>query len=178
VLFVAEVDKLLNMRNQVCLLVLCLLMTACAKKPAENANEPKPIASTDVVEATPQEASLTRGQSGEVLVPIKIANGYHINANPPSFPYLKATELQVPPAHGISVEFITYPDAVKKTFSFAETPLAVYEGEAVVKARLKADQSAQIGKHNLSAKLRVQACDDKVCYAPGVLDVLLPVNVQ
>jgi hypothetical protein len=47
-----------------------------------------------------------------------------------------------------------------------------------VKARLKADQSAQTGKHNLSAKLRVQACDDKVCYAPGVLDVLLPVNVQ
>ena len=165
------------MRKHIFLLVLCLLMAACAKK-AENANEPKPIASTDVVEATPQETTLTRGQSGEVLVPIKIANGYHINANPPSFPYLKATELEVPPAHGISVDFITYPDALKRKFSFAETELAVYEGEAVVKARLKADQSAQTGKHNLSAKLRVQACDDKVCYAPGVLDVLLPVNVQ
>jgi len=170
------------MRNHIFLLVLCLLVAACAKKPAENvqsnATEPKQIASTDVVKATPQEATLTRGQSAEVLVPIKIANGYHINANPPSFPYLKATELEVPAAHGISVEGITYPDALKKTFSFAETPLAVYEGEAVVKARLKADQSAQTGKHNLSAKLRVQACDEKVCYAPGVLDVLLPVNVQ
>jgi thiol:disulfide interchange protein DsbD len=167
------------MRKQICLIVLCLLVSACAKKPAENASESKPIASTDVVEARPQEATLTRGQSAEVLVPIKIANGYHINANPPSFPYLKATELEVPPAHGISVEFVTYPDALKKTFSFSpEAPLAVYEGEAVVKARLKADQSAQTGKHNLSAKLRVQACDDKVCYAPGVLDVVLPVNVQ
>jgi Disulphide bond corrector protein DsbC len=157
-------------------------MTACSRGPADNAqsnaNEPPRIASTDVVKATPQETTLTRGQSGDVLVPIKITNGYHINANPPSFPYLKATELEVPAAHGISVEFITYPDALKKTFSFAETPLAVYEGEAVLKARLKADQSAQTGKHNLSAKLRVQACDDKVCYAPGVLDVLLPVNVQ
>ena len=167
------------MRKQICLIVLCLLVSACAKKPVENASESKPIASTDVVEATPQEATLTRGQSAEVLVPIKIANGYHINANPPSFPYLKATELEVPTAHGISVEFVTYPDALKKTFSFSpEAPLAVYEGEAVVKARLKADQSAQTGKHNLSAKLRVQACDDKVCYAPGVLDVVLPVNVQ
>ena len=170
------------MRKQICLIVFCLLIAACANKSGENAlsnaSEPRQIASTDVVEAKPQEATLTRGQSGEILVPIKIANGYHINANPPSFPYLKATELEVPTTHGISVEFITYPDALKRTFSFAETPLAVYEGEAVVKARLKADQSAQTGKHNLSAKLRVQACDDKVCYAPGVLDVLLPVNVQ
>ena len=170
--------KLVAMRNHIILLVLCLLMSACAKKPAENTDDPKPIASTDVVKATPQETTLTRGHSGEIVVPIKIANGYHINANPPSFPYLKATELEVPPANGISVELITYPDAVKKTFAFAETPLAVYEGETVVKAKLKADQSAQTGKHNLSAKLRVQACDDKVCYAPGVLDVLLPVNVQ
>jgi hypothetical protein len=88
------------MRNHIFLLVLCLLVAACAKKPAENAQsnatEPKQIASTDVVKATPQEATLTRGQSAEVLVPIKIANGYHINANPPSFPYLKATELEVP----------------------------------------------------------------------------------
>ncbi len=47
-----------------------------------------------------------------------------------------------------------------------------------MKAMLKADKSAQPGKHNLSAKLRVQACDDKVCYAPGVLDLILPVNVK
>ena len=158
---------------------------ACAKLPADKteptsspAGVPPQIASTDVVEATPQEATLTRGESGEIQVPIKIANGYHVNANPPSFPYLKATELEVPPAQGISVDFITYPDPLKKTFAFAETPLAVYEGETLVKAMLKADKSAQPGKHNLSAKLRVQACDDKVCYAPGVLDLILPVNVK
>ena len=170
------------MRKHICLLVLCCLVTACAKRAVENAesnaNEPPRIASTDVVEATPRETTLVRGQSGDVLVPIKIANGYHINANPPSFPYLKATELEVPPAHGISVEFITYPDALKRKFSFAETELAVYEGETIVKARLKADQSAEPGKHNLSAKLRVQACDEKVCYAPGALDVTVPVNVK
>ena len=158
---------------------------ACAKTPGNKtepssspAGVPPQIASTDVVEATPHEVTLTRGESSEVLVPIKIANGYHVNANPPSFPYLKATELEVPAANGISVEFITYPDPLKKTFAFAETPLAVYEGEALVKAMLKADKSAQPGKHNLSAKLRVQACDDKVCYAPGVLDLILPVMVK
>ena len=169
------------MRHHIYLLVLCCFLTACARgdkvQPAADAEPPR-IASTDVVEATPQETTLARGQSGDVLVPIKIANGYHINANPPSFPYLKATELEVPAAGGISVQFITYPDPLMRKFSFAETELAVYEGEAVVKARVKADESAQTGKHNLSAKLRVQACDDKVCYAPGVLDLKLPVTVQ
>ena len=65
-----------------------------------------------------------------------------------------------------------------KKFSFAEKPLAVYEGETTLKARLKANTTAQPGKHNLSAKLRVQACDDKVCYAPGALDLEVPVNIK
>jgi Disulphide bond corrector protein DsbC len=169
-------------KRKLAVLALCLLATACAKSPVNttgtNANEPPRIASTDVVKATPQEATLARGETGDVLVPIKITHGYHINANPPTFTYLIATELEVPPAEGVSVEFITYPDALIKTFAFAEKPLAVYEGEAIVKARLKAAKSAQPGQHNLLAKLHVQACDEKVCYAPGVLDLKIPVTIK
>jgi len=164
------------------LLVLCAIAVACSRPAvsdrAAGNDEPPRIASVDVVEATPQETTIAPGESGELVVPVKIANGYHVNANPPSFSYLKATELEIPPANGISVEFITYPAPLSKKFSFAEKELAVYEGEAVLKARLKADKSAQSGKHNLSAKLRVQACDDKVCYAPGVIDLLVPVNIK
>jgi Disulphide bond corrector protein DsbC len=159
-------------------LLLCLVIAGCAKSPQSNVNEPPRIASVDVVEAHPRETTIARGESGDVIMPITIVSGYHVNANPPSYSYLKATELEIPAANGISVEFITYPDPLIKKFSFAEQPLAVYEGEAIVKARLKADSSAQTGKHNLSAKLRVQACDDKVCYAPGVLDVMVPVDIK
>jgi thiol:disulfide interchange protein DsbD len=161
---------------------LCLLAAACAKSPTNNtaatASEPPPIASVNVVKATPQELTLTRGESGDALVLLKIADGYHVNANPPSYSYLKATELELQPADGIVVEFITYPDALTKKFSFAEKPLAVYERQATIKARLKADKTVPAGKHNLSAKLRVQACDDKVCYAPGALDLTVPVDIK
>lgn len=173
-------------QRKIVLLLLCCLVAACAKTPTEppvananaSSNEPPKIRSTDVVKATPQEAAITRGDSAYVVVPINITHGYHVNANPPSFSYLIPTELQVPNADGISVEFITYPDPLKKKFSFAEQELAVYEGQAIVKALLKADKSAQSGKRNLSAKLRVQACDDKICYAPGVLDLTLPVEIK
>ena len=166
-------------------LILCCVLTACAKGPTNQPAsapigvEPAAIKSTDVVKATPHEATITRGDSGDLVVPIKITQGYHVNANPPTFSYLKATELEIPQSDGLTVEFISYPDPLKKKFAFSEgKELAVYEGDVIVKAHLKADKSAQSGKRNLSAKLRVQACDDKVCYAPGVLDVTLPVNIK
>jgi hypothetical protein len=73
---------------------------------------------------------------------------------------------------------MTYPDPLTRKFAFSEKPLAVYEGEATLKARLKADKSAKPGTHNLSAKLSVQACDEAVCYAPGTMDVTVPVNIK
>ena len=168
--------------SKMLLLILACLLTAAAcsrtnQQPIANVDPPQ-IDSVDVVEATPIETTLTRGESGDVLVPIKITHGYHVNANPPSYSYLKATEITVQPAAGISVEFITYPDPLSRKFPFAEQPLAVYEGETTVKVRLKADKSATPGKHNLSARLRVQACDDRVCYAPGEEALIVPMNVK
>ena len=160
------------------LLLLCLLITACTKKPTNTTDEPPRINSVDVVKAMPQETTLATGESGDALVRLQIQNGYHVNANPPSQLYLKATEIELKPQEGISVEFITYPDPLLRTFSFSETPLKVYEGETNLKVRLHADKTASAGKHNLSAKLRVQACDDKVCYAPGAIDVTVPVTVK
>lgn len=160
-----------------------LLFVACAKpaadkQPASNTGGSE-ILSTDVVKAMPEELTLAKGASAYASVRLQIQNGYHINANPPSYAYLKATELELKPAGGISVEFIKYPDPVTKTFSFnPDGPLKVYEREAIVTPMLKAAPSAETGKHNLSATLRVQACDDRLCYAPGTIDLTIPVTVK
>jgi thiol:disulfide interchange protein DsbD len=156
------------------------MVAGCATKPQppSNVNQKPEVTSVGVVKATPIGASLAKGQSGEAIVRLNIAGGYHVNANPPSFPYLIATQLDLTPAAGISVDFITYPNALTKKFSFAEQPLAVYEGETDLKVRLSAAKTSTPGEHNLSAKLRVQACDDQVCYAPGTMDLTLPVTVK
>jgi DsbC/DsbD-like thiol-disulfide interchange protein len=134
--------------------------------------------SVAVVKATPREVTIARGESGDATVRVKIDNGYHVNANPPSYSYLIPTQIELSPTDGVSVDFITYPDALTKTFSFAEKPLAVYEGEVDLKVRLSAGKSTAPGVHNLSGKLRVQACDDQVCYAPGSIDLTVPVNIK
>lgn len=158
------------------LLAFLVLVAACAK-PAVN-KEPAQVSSITVVKVKPAELTLAKGASGDAVVQLKVQDGYHVNANPASFSYLIATKLDVTPASGVSLDLVTYPDPVTRTFSFADEPLKVYEGETTVKAKLKAAPSAETGKHNLSAQLRVQACNDQVCYPPGTIDLTLPVTIK
>lgn len=145
--------------------------------PAE-ANEPKRVASVDVVKATPQPVEVRAGGTAELIVPLKIQSGYHVNANPPTFSYLKATQLEITAGDGISASSVSYPKALTKKFAFADKPLAVYEGDTELKATLKADAAASKGEHSIAAQLRVQACDDQVCYPPGQIELRIPVTVK
>lgn len=168
---------------------LLLFLAAACSKPAPNsagestaATAASPatqrITSEGVVKAAAQPIEIPAGGSAEAVVRVTVQSGYHVNANPPTYPYLKATELEISPADGVSVAFIGYPKAVDKKFPFAEKPLAVYEGATELKAMLKATKSASPGQRSISARLRIQACDDQVCYPPGTLDLAIPVNIK
>ena len=160
---------------------LCLIVVGCGRntQPPSNANMRPGVTSTGVVKVTPIGASLAKGESGEATLRLKIDDGYHVNANPPTLPYLIPTQVDITPATGISVDLITYPNGLTKKFSFSpDQALSVYEGQTDLKLRLTAAKTAQPGEHNLSVKLRVQACDDQVCYAPGTMDFTLPVTIK
>jgi hypothetical protein len=170
------------------LLIAALATAGCKRSNVETANQSNPVSpstspttsrrSVDVVKATPQPVDIAAGKSAEAVVKLNIESGFHVNANPPSYPYLKPTELEVPRADGVSVAFIVYPNALSRNVSFAEKPLAVYEGEVTIKANLKADATMKPGQKDIAAKLNVQACDDQVCYAPGTIDLVIPVNIK
>ena len=169
-------------------LIVATLAIACmaCSRPAgpstpsasSNSTEGREISSVSVVKVQPQEVTVSRGETADAQVRLNIENGFHVNANPPSFSYLKATELELKPDADISISFLTYPDPLVKKFSFAEQPLAVYEGETIIKVTLKAAEGAKTGRKNLSGTLRVQACDDRVCYAPGAMEISIPVEVK
>lgn len=174
---------MLVQKLSVVILLLTLSVSCTKQSTSTNPNAPKPTASqpgnsVDFVKASAQPIEIKRNQSAEAIVEIKIDSGYHVNANPPTFPYLKATEIELVPTQGISVNFIVYPNPITKRFAFEEKPLAVYEGTTNIKVNLKADKTAQAGSQNLSGKLRVQACDDQVCYAPGFLAITIPLSIK
>ena len=169
-----------------CLLLL-FVSAACSKPAPNSASESSSpaaspaaqrITSEGVVKAAAQRVEMSAGGSAEAIVRLTIQSGYHVNANPPTFPYLKATALEISPSDGVSVAFLTYPNGLNKKFAFAEQPLAVYEGDTDLKATLKADKAAKKGERSIPARLRIQACDDQVCYPPGTLELVIPVNLK
>jgi hypothetical protein len=64
-----------------------------------------------------------------------------------------------------------------ETFSFAEQPLAVYEGNVTIPIPLTAAPGAK-GQRTIPFKIRVQACDTEKCYPPATLDASLPIEVD
>jgi len=175
----------LSKRIVVFVAVVIALTAACSRSTppsSESGGTPsqpaQPRHSVDVVKATVKDVTIKAGSEGDAVVQLTIQNGYHVNANPPTFSYLKATELELPQSPGVSVSFIVYPNPLTKTFAFAEKPLAVYEGMTDIKARLKVDKSTKPGQHDLRAKVQVQACDNQVCYAPGTLEISIPLIVK
>ncbi|HEY6230599.1 MAG TPA: protein-disulfide reductase DsbD domain-containing protein [Pyrinomonadaceae bacterium] len=167
-------------------LVVLVTAAACSKtgpasSPANTAAASpatQRITSEGVVHVLAQGVDIPAGGSADAIVRLTIQNGYHINANPPTYPYLKATVLEITPADGVSDGQIFYPKPVERKFAFADKPLAVYEGETELKVSLKADQTAKKGERSIPARLRIQACDSQVCYPPGAIQIQIAVNVK
>ena len=178
-------------------LTLVALLSACANNStpanvnsqnaaaASNSNAPAttttpaPKSPLDgIVTASAERVELSAGKTADVSVRLSIANGYHVNANPATEKFLIPTSLSVKPDAGITVGKIAYPQPLKKKFPFAEVPLAVYEGNAVIKLTLAAPRDAQPGQHTLNADIRVQPCDDEKCYPPTTIKTGVEVTIR
>lgn len=134
--------------------------------------------SAQVVKVTTSGVQVARNSSAEAIVTLAISPGFHVNANPATFPYLIPTEITAGKLDGITAGQPAYPAAEKRQFQFADEALAVYEGNAQIKMSLRADQTAVAGARTLPITLRVQACDHEKCYPPANLNANIPVEVK
>jgi hypothetical protein len=137
---------------------------------------PKEVSSSDeVVKAF---GHFIPSASPPATLELVISPGFHVNANPATFPYLIATQVQAGQADGVTVsDKLTYPPPKMETFSFADQPLAVYEGNVSIPIPLTAVASAK-GQRTIPFKIRVQACDNEKCYPPATLDAALAFDVD
>jgi DsbC/DsbD-like thiol-disulfide interchange protein len=131
-----------------------------------------------IVSASVEPFEMRAGETLETSVRLSITSGYHVNANPATQKFLIPTALNVKPEAGFTVDKITYPKPLSKKFPFADVPLDVYEGDAVIKLTLKAARDARPGQHTLHTDIRVQPCDDKTCYPPATLTTGLAVTIR
>lgn len=115
------------------------------------------------------------GRTFQVVAVLDIAAGWHVQAAQPSFDYLVPTRLTLEAPAGVRVGEVRYPPP--KTMTFVGSPLAVFDGQALLRFAVTLPPDFAPGRQTLRGKLTVQACDDKVCLAPSTLAVEIPFEV-
>ncbi len=86
----------------------------------------------------------------EFRLSLQIQDGWHVNANPASSPYLIPTEVAG------DVSGVRYPEGEALQFSFTDEAISVYSGNVTLEGKLSGQRLV----------LTYQACDDSRCLSP------------
>ena len=122
--------------------------------------------------------NLTAGGTTDALITLKIVDGYHVNANPPSESNLIPTKVELKAANGISAEKPVYPPGASRKFPFSQKPVAVYDNQVTIQVKLRAAANATQGPHLITGTLNYQACNNEFCFPPTKMDLMIPANVN
>jgi hypothetical protein len=154
------------------ILFAAVLLLACATINAAPAPDPnigvKGYFATDKAQ---------RGRVVQAAVVIDIPSGYHINSSRPLESYLIATSLKVEGPSGVRIGPSLYPRAALRKFKFSQKQLSVYEGRAVVRFSVTVPANYSGGSIELKAHLRLQSCNDEVCFPPKTYNEDMSISV-
>jgi uncharacterized protein YyaL (SSP411 family) len=119
----------------------------------------------------------TARQTGtnQIIVDIRIPEGWHINSSQPLQKSLIPTSISIDSAKsGWQLGKVSYPEPVTATLGFQKEPLSVYDGNIQIQINVDADdeKSARI----LPVQLGIQACNDKICLPPEKVALHLPMR--
>jgi len=132
----------------------------------------------ELLQTTAAPVTIASGGRGEARVAIRVREGWHVNANPPTLDYMIPTEVSLTPLGGITVGKPVYPAAREQKLAFEEKPLKVYDQAFDVRLPLIAVAGTSPGKVTLTGTVGFQACNDQVCLAPATVPFQLVVSVE
>jgi thiol:disulfide interchange protein len=108
---------------------------------------------------------------------VSLPEGLHTQSNKPRDPLLIPTELTIDAPAGVTVEEIVWPPATDFVSAGQDKPLAVFEHEFAIGVPLKLAANVPAGGLVVPLKLRYQACDANICYAPTTAQAQWTVTV-
>jgi thiol:disulfide interchange protein DsbD len=108
---------------------------------------------------------------------VRLPKELHVQSNTPRDPSLIPTVLTIDAPAGISVGEIVFPPAIDLEQVGQPEPLAVFGSEFAIGVRFDVSRGTPPGQVDVPARLRYQACDENLCYAPATADVRWTVNV-
>ena len=137
--------------------------------PAEDQN-----LSTPPLVTTTAKIKKKDGEVFNVELQLKIAAGWHINANPAGQDNLIPTTVELDVNAPVEIIDIAYPKGKTTRFEFSNASLNVYEKSLTIPLQLKQKPNITRKKNvPITLKLIYQPCNDTECLLPETLDILL-----
>ena len=140
--------------------VIVLLLAVAAS--AYGQTRPPEAAITPFVETD----AVRAGSPVRVALTVALPEGLHVQSDQPRDASLIPTALTIEAPAGVKVTQLVFPHPTDFAQEGQPQPLAVFEREFVVGAELALDPGVAAGALVVPAKLRYQACNDKVCFRP------------
>jgi thiol:disulfide interchange protein DsbD len=116
------------------------------------------------------------GARTRVALTVSLPEKLHVQSDQPRDPSLIPTVLTIEPSPTVRVHNLVFPHPTDFKQEGQAEPLAVFEHEFVLGAELEVAADAS-GDIVIAAKLRYQACDDKVCFQPRTESVAWKLRV-
>jgi hypothetical protein len=123
---------------------------------------------------------LAPGGRGDVAFVARIREGFRIQANPASQPFLVPAQLDLGSDPRLDVGPACYPPGKPHRLEGTDEALSVYEGEAVIRVRIGVGPDVAPSTRDivLQGRLRYQACNATMCLRPAEVGVTLRVGVR
>ena len=117
------------------------------------------------------------GSTARLALKFTVPEGLHTQSNKPRDPLLIPTTLKIDPPTGFTIDEIVWPTPVDLKQVTGDKPLAVFEREFLIGVTSSIARTTAAGDVQVPGKLRYQACDVNLCYAPVTADVTWTVHV-
>ena len=112
-----------------------------------------------------------------VQLHLKIAAGWHVNANPSGQENLIPTTIAVDMGVPIEIIEVAYPKGKSARFEFSDESVNVYEGNLTISLQLKQKPRTLLDRTvPITLKLTYQPCSETECLLPQTLEVPLKLS--
>jgi peroxiredoxin len=147
--------------------------------PVQSSEPFQPQRPENILQLKPNTPSLKPGEKGELMLELKIAEGYHIMSDKPSAPNYIPTTVNILPdtrANGIIVDEPRYPPPA--VYRFLDKEISTFLGTFSIRLPFTLSADALPGKHIVKGTLRYQACTNTLCLFPREIPFEAPVEVM
>ena len=130
------------------------------------------VSDTSALVTTTAEVNAEKDGIFNVELRLKIATGWHINANPAGQANLIPTTLTLNTDDPMDIIDVAYPKGRSARFEFSDGSVNVYEGNLTIPLKLK-QKSNRKKNTQVTLKLTYQPCSETECLLPQTLNIPL-----